>query len=220
MYGIIGAGKLASHLTYLLKLKNQAYQTFNRSSDLTQLSNCDVILLAISDDAIKDFYNSCPEYHDKKWIHFSGALYFENIIGLHPMMSFSTDLFEANFYDEIHWVLDHKIEIEKYFPVKMNQVSMITQDKKAFYHALCVLTGNLPHLLWESLEKEYQKLGISKKEIKQYVKVSTDNYLKGLPATGPIVRQDLSTIEKNLANLDIHYQSIYQGILEVTHEKH
>lgn len=217
-YAIIGSGKLGHHLAHFFTLNGNSFTLFKRDSDYKLLKNFDYLLLAINDAEIKKFYDEHQDLHHKKWIHFSGTHYFKDIIGVHPLMSFSDELFDLSFYQKIHWVVDHPVEVEKILPINKFQISNIHEKDKPFYHALCVLSGNIPHLLWESVEKEFMKLNIEKKDFLNYVKITTDNYLQNRAATGPIVRKDQVTIDMNLKSLTKPYQEIYQGVMGIQNE--
>lgn len=217
-YAVIGQGKLASHLYHWLKLEDKTVSIFSKNDDFSSLESSDVVLLAIPDRAIEPFYLKHSGLISKKWIHFSGACSFKEIIGIHPMMSFSTELFEKDFYRGLRWVTTHDIPFAELLPIKSQQVSLVSEKDKKHYHALCVLAGNIPHLLWRSLEDQFLNLGIEQDDILKYVQVSTENYLKKRPVTGPIARKDVDTIQSNLSNLSQNHADIYQSVLEICNE--
>lgn len=217
-YAIIGQGKLARHLAHWFELEEKNFSTFNRNSDFSKLQSADVILLAISDSAIKTFYSSHASLHSKKWIHFSGTLYIEDMLGLHPMMSFSSELFDKNFYNSIKWVLSHDVDVSMDFPVDKNNTLYMNKSNREFYHALCVVAGNIPHLIWSKVETDFLKLGLEQKDIYKYIKVSAENYFQSREVTGPIVRKDETTITKNLRALPEKLREIYKSVIGIYNE--
>lgn len=219
-YAIIGQGKLASHLNHWLKLEEKNVSTFGREDDYSQLQNSDVLLLAIPDDAIENFYLKNSELHQKKWIHFSGSCHFEKILGIHPMMSFSTELFEVDFYKSLRWVTASHEHVSDLLPISPQKISYLKEEERKLYHALCVVSGNIPHLLWSDIEKRFKDLGIDKKDVQNYIQMAASNYFEDRPVTGPIVRGDSDTISQNLAVLSKSYANIYQSTMEIFNEKH
>lgn len=215
---IVGMGKLGSHLSHFFTLKNIKHTCFDKSSDLTTLKHYNLILLAIPDDQIETFFFNHKKEDSQTWVHFSGAYYHEEIIGFHPMMSFSSVLYTLDFYQNISWKIDHNFPMEQYLPIAEDKISLINQNNKAYYHALCVMAGNMPHLICQKIHQEFKKLGIKDEDIKNYIKTSFDNYLYDRPATGPIVRNDQKTIEKNMASLNSYHKKIYQAVKDSFHE--
>ncbi len=221
VYAVIGQGKLASHLCHWLKLENLEFVSMSRNSDFSKLTQVDIILLAVSDSSVETFYNQHPQFHIKRWIHFSGTVDVEGMLNLHPMMSFSSELFEKSFYRNLCWVTTNSVEdFKDLLPITLSQIKELSLSHRRKYHALCVLAGNIPHLIWNDLEPLFQELQIEKEDFHKYVKVSTENFLQQRAPTGPIVRRDFETIETNLASLPIEYQKIYKSVLELTHEKY
>lgn len=221
VYAVIGQGKLASHLCHWLQLEGLKFISLNRESDYSELIHVDTILLAVSDIAIKSLYLNNTKFHNKTWVHFSGAIEVRGIFNLHPMMSFSTELFDIEFYQNLCWVTTNQLDlVEAVMPIKKSKIKYLNSDDKRYYHALCVLAGNIPHLLWNQLETSFQNLNIEKEDLKKYVSVATENFLKDRPVTGPIARGDSETIEKNLLSLSPKYQNVYKSVMELTHEKY
>lgn len=208
---LIGLGKLGSHLSHYLNLKKIDHVVFKRHSDISKLKNFQIVLLCLPDDQLEKFYESNYSDH-QTWIHFSGSFYHDKMIGLHPMMSFSSELFDLDFYENLTWMLDQPIDISAHLPLEFMNIHYIQPANKAHYHALCVMAGNIPQLICEQTESELMKLGINEKAIKNYIKTAFDNYLLDRPATGPIVRNDQKTIEQNLKNLPEYSQHIYQAV--------
>ena len=222
IYAVIGQGKLARHLCHWFSLEGLEFITHGRGDKKESLSRADIILLAVSDTSIQTVYKENSELHDRTWIHFSGAINIANILKLHPLMSFSSKLFAQNFYQGLRWVTNQEPEVfKKLLPVQTSQISQIELEQSSRYHALCVVAGNIPHLMWTHLEDVFENdLGIPNEDFKKYIEVSVENYLEGREATGPIVRSDIETISKNLESLTPQYRNIYQSTMELRHEKY
>lgn len=219
---LIGSGRLARHLrhwTQLNKVSNQSINlagsqkdsvlmTWNRSEPTellkTQLETSHIVWLAISDKAIVPFYEQYLKNTRAKVVHFSGALYDPRLIGAHPLMSFPENLLENEVYGRVHFAVDESVEnLQALLPGFDNSFFKIPADKKALYHALCVAAGNFPQLLWSLSLKEFRNLNVPDTAIELYLKQITESFisLKEKSFTGPLVRGDHETMEKNLLSL-------------------
>ena len=134
------------------------------------------------------------------------------------MVSFSTELFSRDFYNNLRWVTSHNINISEFLPVSQKKCLFLARTERELYHALCVLAGNIPHLIWNKVEQSFLDLGIEQEDIYKYVKVSSENYLQHRAVTGPIVRKDDLTINKNLQVLPADYKEIYKSVLGMYHD--
>ncbi|MBD64326.1 MAG: hypothetical protein CME62_03915 [Halobacteriovoraceae bacterium] len=217
---LIGQGLLASHLSHWWTACGVEFTQLGRG-DLIHpktLSTFQRIFLAINDDEIESFYLKFASQTQAKWIHFSGSLYIKEMIGIHPLMSFSNELYTTSFYENLLWVVDHECELDQIFPTSIKNYTKIAAELKPYYHALCVLGGNIPHLLWNELNQKFSDLGIHEQDFKKYIQITTENFLKDRKPTGPIVRNDKVTIGKNIASLQPSLAKIYQGVRECQHE--
>jgi len=204
-YGLIGDGRLANHLSHYFSLKKIPYQTWSRKKDTISLSeklkDCDVLLVAIKDNAIENLIQS-QNLPDKKWIHFSGSLSTKLAQGFHPLASFGESLYDLSFYEKIPFVVEKgKYLFKDIFPHLKNNSYEISSQDKSLYHSLCVLSGNFTAILWQkTLSEMSHKLSLPKEALTPYM----DSVFKQLSIdpqkalTGPLVRGDQQTIEKNL----------------------
>lgn len=223
---IIGNGRAATHMAHYFALLNLPFQQWSRSSGeelSAQLTHIQRILLLINDDQIIPFLNQYPQLRQKCVIHFSGALVIDGIYGAHPLVSFSQNLFEFEFYKAIPFAVDHNAPaFAELLPGLPNPNYRIDETKKSFYHALCVLSGNFTTLLWQKLFNELEPLGLPTEFGLPYLQCITNN-LRQNPngaLTGPLARGDLQTIERNLEALqDDPYAKVYRAFVEVFAEK-
>jgi len=219
---IIGRGKLATHLKQYLKTLDIVTHTWHRGADLDlnkEIRWADQVFLAISDNAIESFYLNNPNLKNTTCVHFSGALYYPDILGIHPLQTFGENFYEPHEYENIPFVIDFSVEIFKqnFFYLK-NPRHEILPTQKPFYHALCVACGNFPQLLWHASGKHFEKLSLPKEILAPYLHKCVDNFCKqDNYLTGPIVRGDNITIQKNLkslstqaADLEQIYNTFYQ----------
>ncbi len=210
-YLMIGDGRVAKHLGCYFSFLNLSFETWTRKQPQALLQEkagrASHILLPIKDGAIEDVAVSLRAFAPQAMIvHFSGALATEAAIGAHPLMTFGSALYTFEKYRAIPFVLDADAPpFEKVLPGLPNAHARLAKDKKAYYHALCVLAGNFSCLLWqrffEGLEKDLQ---IGPDTGKPYLRQQTENLLSDYAQalTGPLTRGDNATLEKNIRALD------------------
>lgn len=223
MYTLIGNGRVAKHVACYFSQLNIPFNQWYRSSEInlrlaTQTS--DHILLLISDSVIQDFIQQNDFLYDKKLVHFSGALNIEHVFAAHPLASFSSDLFELNFYRQIPFCIDAEgpafIEI---LPGLPNPHFRIPRDYKALYHAFCVMSGNFTAILWQKFFAEMKNRWDVPREVTfSFLESVTKNLFcnSDTALTGPLARCDQITIEKNLNALrDDKFKKIYEAFVSV-----
>jgi len=228
-YGIVGDGRLARHLIHYLNLLRIPYRQWSRqgsdqaggksdpSSMVQALLGCQTVLLAISDSAIENVardFLAC--YEPSRLIHFSGALVTPLATGMHPLMTFTKGFYELADYQKMAFVCEEsEVKFQDIFPQLKNPHYTIKKEQKAFYHALCVMSGNFSVILWQKLFEEFQtKLGIPAEAAFPYlerINRNLQNDSRGA-LTGPLQRKDLQTIHKNLEALGgDSFRAVYQA---------
>jgi len=219
-YLLVGNGRLSKHLQYYFSKLDLNFSVWERSEGFEKLLNqaeqATHILLLISDSAIHDFYDCHFKSTDKTVIHFSGALEIPGIIGIHPLMTFGHELYDLSFYEQIPFVTT---VAGSSLPGLRNQVYQIKKEDKAYYHALCVIGGNLTSLLTSKIRNGMMELGLPENISKPFVQKSIENVYSNPKGffTGPLARKDVVTIQRNLSSLQNDpYQNIYKAFLNLT----
>ena len=217
---IVGSGRLATHLNHWVTL--QDFHTkfkiliWDRSQDphliRTFIQQADYVWLAISDSAIVSFYEKyLMGFEHCQVVHFSGALHDPRMISAHPLMTFGHQLYSDEKYHQIQFAVTGCEKLSAAMPGFENQYFILTAEQKPLYHALCVVSGNLPQILWIAVSKACQENKIPFSAFEIFLRQSLENFLvdgeKSL--TGPFARQDLITIEKNKAALPEPLKNIY-----------
>ena len=208
-YLIIGNGRMARHWAHYFKLSNIPFSSWNRNDNSTadliqKLKNHPYCLLCINDDQIKDFHSQFKN-NGHKFIHFSGSLVDEDILGFHPLMTFSHQLYDIEIYQSIYIVGSCDEDIFRdIFPDLKNKYAKVFSVEKALYHSLCVLAGNGTTLLWDLISQECEKLKLPQEAFQPYLKQVTENILTQQQGrwTGPWYRKDKDTIEQNKKALE------------------
>lgn len=222
-YLLIGSGRLAKHLIHYFGLVKIPLNLWNRrdhsAAELTQLvGQSDKILLAIADQAIEKFVAE-HDFSGKSIIHFSGALTVPRTTSAHPLMTFSERFYDLDFYQKIPFILEQDgPDFPQIFPELPNPSFRIAAEKKAFYHSLCVMAGNFTGLLWKKLFQEFEgELAIPKEAALPYLQAVMQNLMQNpqQALTGPLVRKDWATVDKNLHALQTDsFLPVYLGFLK------
>jgi 2-dehydropantoate 2-reductase len=223
-YGIIGNGRMAKHFTHYLTLLGISYQQWSRdkprNSLITLAETCSPILLLINDDAIELFIEQHHCLQKKLLLHFSAVLNLKKAYSTHPLMSFFQELYSLDVYKKIPFIYGEKSpEFSLLLPGLPNPHFKIPENLKSFYHALCVLSGNFTVILWQKFFCELEEtLNIPKEQAYPFLQQITQNLLADQKnaLTGPLVRNDIKTIEAHLIALkNDPFQEIYQTFLKV-----
>lgn len=206
-YLIIGSGRLARHLSFYLDQLEAPYDTWNRGQSHDQLRKLQLkhanVLLAIRDDAIIPFYRE-NKTDENVFIHFSGQVYHDEVLGFHPLMTFTEKLYASDFYQSIPFIGTHSEAVFRvHFPQWENPYYQISPKDKDLYHSLCVLAGNGTTLIWELARRELKKCGIPEKVLTPYLQQVTQHIVQNSPGrfTGPWYRLDHKTLEAHKESL-------------------
>jgi predicted short-subunit dehydrogenase-like oxidoreductase (DUF2520 family) len=221
-YLLIGNGRVSRHLQHYLTLLKIPFTVWHRALPLTELHEKSKasthILILLSDNAIESFYLEHLQQVDAYCIHFSGSLVLKNIYGAHPLMTFGHELYPAEDYASIYFVIDDDApSYENLLPGLPNPHARLQKNLKAKYHALCVLSGNFSCMLWQKLFSHLEnEFNIPQSAAHPYLRQQTKNILADYQSalTGPLVRNDTNTIKKNLSALSGDaFEKIYQSFV-------
>jgi 2-dehydropantoate 2-reductase len=221
-YLLIGNGRVARHFQHYFSLLQISFSHWQRQHTLEELQEkiklSSHILILISDHAIKNFIATHLKNSGCTLIHFSGSLVTDLAHGAHPLMTFAEDLYLETQYKTIPFVIDQDApDFHEILPGLTNQHVRLEKSLKAKYHALCVLSGNFSCMLWQklfsTLEKEFKlPAAIAHPYFLQQTKNLYTNPETAL--TGPLVRADFQTINKNLQALESDpFREVYQSFV-------
>lgn len=215
-YLILGSGRWALHLQKSLALAGISHGSWARKtqtlSDLQEKLTCaSHVWLAVSDQALPEWAEKLRSF-DGPVLHSSGALEIGGLHCVHPLMSFSNELYSDDFYSRFAFVTTSPLPREDLIASLPNPFFRIEPEQKTFYHAMCVLAGNGSVLLWQKFLHEMRRLGISNEASTLYARRIVEN-LANDPAralTGPLVRNDQITLQADLHSLA---EDPFQGVL-------
>lgn len=231
-YAILGGGRLARHMRHYLQQlglpcsywarKPDRELNSHNSSDAAERLQATVqpashVMLLVSDDAIASLPRRYPALRHKSLLHCSGALGIPGITGAHPLMTFGPELYSLATYREIPFMLDQGQNMAELLPGLPNPHSHISVEQKAQYHALCVVAGNFPQILWQAVSQRFAGLGLGEGVLEPYLRQVLENFLSnpGTALTGPLARGDQGTIARNLQSLQGDaLQPLYQSFVK------
>jgi hypothetical protein len=220
-YGFVGDGRLSRHWRHYFSSLGIHWRLWSRHLARAHglvvaeaLADCDVILLAVADDAIAPVLEELRAggLASRRFVHFCGGRSFDGAWGAHPLMSFGAALYEPSFYREIPIFVeadasepDGPGHFRALFPQLPNPCFALRTEDKAYYHALCALAGGMTAVLWREFfatmaarfDAPREALACYPRRIIENVLASADGAL-----TGPVARGDTGTIRAHLEALD------------------
>lgn len=220
---IIGHGRLARHWQYYLTQLGLHVQSWSRRDNPTQnllpqlLINSDYAWVLISDSSIEEFIQTTP--FKGQWLHCSGALMLPNTWDVHPLMSFSENLYDLELYKKIPLITSQPESLPFLNSIFKNPVRLISESQKPLYHSLCVLMGNGLQVLIKSCLSDISRLHLQPDDFLMLLQKSVENILVQGPhtQTGPWVREDHTTISHHLNSLK---DSSLKDLYEALHKQH
>jgi len=217
-YLVIGNGRLARHILHYFSLLNIQAAHWYRGME-SAIPEAKRYLVLISDNAIEEFI--AENLRDKTGIkiHCSGALTTPLAVGAHPLTTFSPDLYTAEKYKEIFFILDANApDFAELLPGLPNPHARLDPALKAKYHAHCVMAANYSCLLWQKLFHGFEnEFRLPPEAAFPLLQQQTENILRDWKnaLTGPLVRGDTATISRNLDALEGDaYRNIYQTFVD------
>ena len=214
---VVGSGRLAMHLNHWVSLQDTPCKILNWDRDQdphlikTYIQQADDVWLAISDSAIVSFYEKYLLGFDLRVVHFSGALHDPRIICAHPLMTFSDKIYSSETYAKIHFAITGCEKLSDALFGFKNSFFILPAEQKPLYHALCVVAGNFPQILWSEVLTICNEKKIPFQAFNVYLRQCIENFISegSKSLTGPFARQDLMTIEQNIAALPVPLKNIY-----------
>lgn len=177
------------------------------------------VLLLVPDKMISPFVEDhAPFLRNKTLIHFSATHRDPRILGFHPLGTFNRE--QEISFEQVYF---HGVHPESLFrealPFLKNHYTQMTEQQMQSYHALCVVGANFSAILWNAFFKEMKNLGVSDAAMKTYFRMFAENVARNPSSaiTGPLVRNDQATIEKNLSALENkkELQAIYKAFVQI-----
>jgi len=245
--GIIGAGNVGTSLAISISEKkfNILFNSSHYDKEVKNIKNIkqlnkfisfsDIIFIAKKDKDIKKTRDLLLKYNLKNKIifHLSGVYSSEIIKDLkkrgakigssHPVISIPekfTDLSKIKFYLGFDGDKQAKAELEQVFNNFNVKIFEIKASQKPFYHLAITLLCNYPFFIMKTGQYILTSLNlnINFDDFKSTVtKNSLENYLKSDKISGPLMRKDYKTINREIAKIkDKDLKVILKNIIDVS----
>jgi|TARA_R100000479_G_scaffold130736_1_gene68761 predicted short-subunit dehydrogenase-like oxidoreductase (DUF2520 family) len=239
---ILGFGNIGSNLCNALYNSSQVsvIQIFSRNlitlpnnlksisvtSNISEIKEADVYIIAIPDDAIADFSATLP-FNDKLVVHTSGSVPMQAIDEknrkgvFYPLQTFTknnlVDFSEIPICIEAEEQTDLKLLKKLGESISKNVTEVSSEDRKTL-HLAAVFVNNFVNHMYHISEDILKESNLDFKLLKPLI-AETANKIKGLSPeqaqTGPAKRNDLKTIENHLHLLkDSPYKEVYKQMTE------
>lgn len=235
---ILGAGNVSLHLckafSTLEKIAiKQVYSRSRRSleqipvtidttTNISELKNAPLYIIAVPDDAIKGLSEDIP-FSDKLVVHTSGCVSMDELSDknrkgvFYPLQTFSKNR-NLNFKEVPICIesgtnedLDLLMEIGNNIS---DHVEVIDSEKRAKLHLAAVFVNNFVNHLYKIGQNLLEKDSLSFDLLKPLIKETSSKVMQIEPEeaqTGPAMRNDLKTIENHLNLLNNNTnKEIYQ----------
>lgn len=221
-YGFVGDGRVSRHWRHYFTSLGIPWRLWSRrlaragepGTCLPQaLADCEVLLLAVSDDAILPVADAlcAAGLGGRTLVHFSGGRSFAGLFGAHPLMSFADELYEPGLYRQVPVFVerdaagtDPVARFRELFPRLPNPRFALPAADKPLYHALCSLAGGMTAVLWqEFFEAMATRFHVPREALAAFPRRVIENVIRspGSALTGPVARGDAGTIRLHLEAL-------------------
>ncbi|MEM1410879.1 MAG: DUF2520 domain-containing protein [Pseudomonadota bacterium] len=232
-YALLGGGRVARHFRYYLQLEGLPTTGWTRDPhcDLNShdepnteerlratVKRATHVLLLVSDDAIAPLLRRYGFLHEHRLVHCAGALSLPGVAGAHPLMTFGRDRYTLEDYQRIPFMIEKGYAFNDLFPGLSNPNYTISPEQKGLYHALCVVAGNFPQMLWQAVGARIEHdLDLPRDVMAAYLAQNLANALADPDGalTGPLARGDAATLERNLTALGPGgLQDLYRSFID------
>lgn len=217
-------------------LEASQFTKTNHYTDLEELvEDSDVLFLTVTDGQIENVWNQLKLSHIKNKIvcHCSGALSSEIFSGIkeqncygysiHPLFAVNGKYESYKELSNSYFTIEgspEKIEMMRNIFVQMgNEVCIISKEDKIKYHAAAAMASNLVVGVINASENLLKECGFDEDGAHQALAsiirgnvehIINDGTVGAL--TGPIERNDISTVKKHLITLEGNNKEIYKSV--------
>lgn len=196
---IIGRGKAGRALAAALNLPNVPHSETVESG---------AVILAVPDRAVA----SVAQPYLGRCCHLSGSLHLDEVPAAHPLVSF-----DGHPADWTGTPLATTGAVPSEILAVLTQLGFVpfalAPEAKARYHAAAVLTSGHASTLWIGANRLLQEVGVTLpgRGFAPLIETTLKNYVHHGPAgrTGPFVRGDIATIERDADALPEAWREIF-----------
>lgn len=205
-FAVIGCGQISGHVPHLFRNLDESsdlnrFKFFDRTTDYLSLdlNKFQGVFLAVQDSQIKSTFLELKEFFpkDTAFFHLSGSMYFHEITGVHPLMTFAKSSRDID-HNSVPLYTDSKDFYAKNQD-KLKNLKFLPQELKVKYHAMAVMLGNFSQQYLQKLKEIFPK-ELDFYDYQMLVEHSVAHIFdKNSKAklTGPLIRGDFNTIQKH-----------------------
>lgn len=169
------------------------------SNHITISDEIKYVFLAVPDQQIQKAFEDLKNTFSPfvRFIHLSGTMYFDNIIGAHPLMTFNAET-QIEDYSKIKIFTDNEFFYTEH-KAQMKSLNYVRPEDKGVYHAMASMLGNFTQYYLYTLKNNFPE-GIHFESYEQLVLASVSSMFQKdefEKLTGPLIRGDIDTIEKH-----------------------
>jgi len=238
---ILGSGNVATHLinafsqaqnisieqVYSRRKKSleRLEKEISTTTDLNTLKKADIYIVAIADDAIKEF-SSQLQLKDVLVVHTSGSVSMDSLKGqfrsgvFYPVQTFTKDS-DVNFKNiPICLEAQHKkdlIILEELASSISNETYFIDSEQRNNLHIAAVFVNNFTNHMYHIGHQICAENTLPFQTLKPLIEETAKKITHTFPRqaqTGPARRNDKKTIQKHLEHLSKDHREIYKTITE------
>ncbi len=218
---IIGAGRAGTSLALALRTRGvEVDGPLDRamvSSDAGE--DCDVLILAVSDDAIAEVAAAIAPVETCVVMHCSGSRNLDvlaphsNVASLHPLIPIpNQEIGAQRLLDGATFAVSGHERARELAELLGGRIVEIPEDARARYHAAACIAANHVVALMGQVERIAASLDMSLNDFQSLAISSLHDAMVLSPSralTGPASRGDVATIERHLEALDASERESY-----------
>ena len=181
----------------------------------------DLIIVAVSDDAIKPMLDSIQSAGSALWVHTAGSVGIDVFDSkkfprhgvLYPLQTMLKDR-------EVDWtrvplLIEGDPKIEQIAQMMSPSVAHLDSDSRRRLHAAAVMCCNMVMFLWHRSQQIVENAGLDFDLLKPLIKMTLERAMEIGPTeamTGPAKRGDMLTIKKHIASLPNEIAETYREL--------
>lgn len=221
----IGSGNVATRMAARLRaIGAEIVQMCSRSgTPISQLdpNAADLIIVAVSDDAISPVLNSVSDAGSALWVHTAGSVGIDVFDAdkfprhgiLYPLQTMLKD--RDVDWNEVPLLIEGDPDIEPIARQMSPNVAQLDSESRRRLHAAAVMCCNMVMFLWYRSKQIIENAGLDYDLLKPLMKVTYERAMEIGPEkamTGPAKRGDLNTINKHIMALPDEIAETYREL--------
>lgn len=224
----IGSGNVGTRFAARLKSAGaEIVQVCSRSGvPVSSLDpkKADVVIVAVSDDAIAEVLNSVKTAGSALWVHTAGSVgmdvfdpvKFPRHGILYPLQTMLKER-EAD-WNNVPMLVEGDPQTAEIARMMSPSVAELDSESRRRLHAAAVMGCNMVMYLWSLSERLCNEAGLDFNTLKPLLRLTLDRAMEMSPSdamTGPAKRGDIETIRRHIAALPADIAEIYAYLSSV-----